>query len=89
MDILLSYKGEKYIIETKVNRQKLSRTTKQGIAQLSGKYLASEYCNEGYLVIFDPKTPVGDTCEPRYHGYPGAEDKKITVFIIGIGRSDK
>jgi hypothetical protein len=85
MDVLLIYKGKKYIIETKVNHHNLKRTLNQGIAKLSKKYLASESCNEGYLVIFDPRTPVGEPCEPHIH----QENKKqVTSFIIGIGQSD-
>ncbi len=84
MDIMLTYKGNKYIIETKVNRQSnITRTLKRGVAQVAGKYLAPEFCHEGYLVVFDTKTRVGETCEPRY--YP-AGDKKVTGFIIAIGR---
>ncbi len=86
MDIMLTYKGHKYIIETKVNRQSnISRTLNQGIAQVAGKYLASEFYHEGYIVVFDIKTRVGETCEPKY--YPSG-DKKVTGFIIGIGRDD-
>ena len=85
MDVLLSYKGKKYIIETKVNHHNLKRTLSQGIAQLSKKYLATESCDEGYLVIFDPRAPVGKPCEPQNHQEGG---KQITSFIIGIGRSD-
>jgi len=85
MDIMLTYKGYKYIIETKVNRQSnITRTLNQGIAQVAGKYLASESCHEGYLVIFDTKTQVGETCEPR--DYP-VGDKKVAGFIIAIGRN--
>ena len=84
MDILLIYKGRKYIIETKVNRQKdISRTLNQGIEQVAKRYLASEFCHEGYLVLFDTKTPVGETHEPRRHP---VGDKKVIGFIIGIGR---
>jgi len=82
MDILLTYKGRKYIIETKINRYNLTRTINDGIVQISGKYMAPEFCPEGYLVIFDTKTPVGDECEPQHH--PVGE-KKATSFIIGIG----
>lgn len=85
MDILLTYKGRKYIIETKVNHRNIDRTLKQGIAQVSEKYLASESVGEGYLVIFDPATPVGGVCELQYHP---AGTKRVTAFIIGIGRSD-
>ncbi|NIM83380.1 MAG: hypothetical protein GTO20_31715 [Candidatus Aminicenantes bacterium] len=81
MDILLTYKERKYIIETKMNHQNLTRTLNDGINQLWSKYLASESCPEGYLVIFDTKTPIGKECEPQYHQ---VENKKITSFIIGI-----
>ncbi|MCP4146999.1 MAG: hypothetical protein GY757_04540 [bacterium] len=85
MDILLTYKGRKYIIETKLNRRKLSTTLKEGIAQVSKKYLASESAHEGYLVIFDVKTDVGDECEPQSHE---VGDKTVTSFTIGIGQID-
>jgi len=85
MDILLTYKGKKYIIETKMNRGNLTRTLNDGLIQVSGKYLASEAAHEGYLVIFDPRTPVGGECEPRYHETGG---KKVTAFIINIGKID-
>jgi hypothetical protein len=83
MDILLTYKGEKYIIETKMNRGNLTRTLNDGLEQVSEKYLASEAAHEGYLVIFDPWTPVGRECEPRSHEIG---DKKVTAFIISIGK---
>ncbi len=86
MDIMLTYKGYKYIIETKVNRQsKVTRTLNQGVAQISGKYLATEFCQEGYLVIFDTKTSVGETVDFQY--FP-VKDKKVTAFIIAIGRDE-
>ncbi|NIM16578.1 MAG: hypothetical protein GTO45_31745, partial [Candidatus Aminicenantes bacterium] len=84
MDILLIYKGRKYIIETKVNRQNLTVVLNQGIAQVSEKYLASEHSPEGYLVIYDTKTPVGEACVPQHHQ---VMDKKVTSFTIGIGRN--
>jgi hypothetical protein len=83
MDIILTYKGKKYIIETKINRYNLTRTIKDGINQLSEKYLASESVEEGFLVIFDIKTQIGEECEPHQHQ---AGDKKVTSFTIGIGR---
>lgn len=86
MDILLAFKGRKYIIETKVNRRKLDRTLNDGINQVSKKYLASEAADEGYLVVFDAKTPVGEDCEPQYHETNG---KKITSFTIAIGKTDQ
>jgi len=85
MDIILTYKGKKYIIETKINRHNLSRTIKDGINQLSEKYLASESIEEGFLVIFDIKTHIGEECEPHLHQ---AGNKKVTNFTIGIGRPD-
>ncbi|MCP5052324.1 MAG: AAA family ATPase [bacterium] len=83
MDVILTYKGRKYIIETKINRGNLTRTINNGITQLSNKYLASESTNEGYLVIFDAKTPVGEDCVSQHHD---AGDKKITGIIIPIGK---
>lgn len=84
MDILLTYKGKKYIIETKMNRHDdVTGIINEGILQLSSKYLATESTVEGYLVVFDTKTRVGAVCKPRYHE---AGDKKVISFNIGIGR---
>ncbi|NIM17153.1 MAG: hypothetical protein GTO45_34560 [Candidatus Aminicenantes bacterium] len=85
MDILLTYKGIKYIIETKMNRGNLTRTLNDGLTQVSTKYLASEAAHEGYLVIFDTRTPVGEECEPQGHETGG---KKVTAFIIAVGKTD-
>jgi hypothetical protein len=85
MDIMLSFKGKKYIIETKVNRHDdISGIIEEGILQLSGKYLATEDTTEGYLVVFDTKTPVGVVREPQLH-HAGA--KKVTSFTIPIGHA--
>jgi hypothetical protein len=84
MDILLTYRGQRYIIETKVNRYDLAVVLEEGIKQVAGKYLASEGAAAGYLVIFDTRTPVGDSCKPQYHE---TGDRKVTSFIIGIGRN--
>jgi hypothetical protein len=85
MDVLLIYKGKKYIIETKMSRHHdLAGIIEEGIIQLSSKYLAAESATEGYLVIFDTRTPVGSVCKPQYHQ---AGDKKVTSFTIGIGKS--
>jgi hypothetical protein len=87
MDILLTYKERKYIIETKVNRWgDIDTVLAEGITQLTRKYLATEATCEGYLIIFDTRTTVGTACTPRYSR---SEDKKVTVFIIGIGKIDK
>ncbi|MCU0286616.1 MAG: ATP-binding protein [Acidobacteria bacterium] len=84
MDIILTYKGQRYIIETKVNHNEdITLIEKEGIDQVFGKYLASEGVEAGYLVIFDPQTPVNAACKPKAHEI---ENKKITSFIIGIGR---
>jgi len=85
MDILLTYKGIKYIIETKMNRGNLTRTLNDGLTQVSTKYLASEAAHEGYLVIFDTRTHVGEECEPQGHETGG---KKVTAFIIAVGRTN-
>ncbi len=85
MDIMLNYKGRRYIIETKVNHQDdITRILQQGIEQVTQKYLATESVNEGYLVIFDTKTHAGAVCKPQVHR---EGDKKVTSFIIGIGRN--
>ena len=84
MDILLAYKGKKYIIETKVNRHEdINDILGEGITQLSGKYLATEAADEGYLVIFDTRTPVGAGCKPQQHQ---VKDYTVTSFNIPIGR---
>jgi hypothetical protein len=84
MDIMLMYKGHRYIIETKVNRNEdITVIEKEGIDQVFGKYLESEGVEGGYLVIFDPQTPVNASCKTQVHEI---ENKKITGFIIGIGR---
>jgi hypothetical protein len=85
MDIFLTYKGNKYIIETKVNRYDIAVLLEEGITQVAGKYLAPEGATAGYLVVFDTRTPVGATCKPHYHN---KGDRKVTSFIIGIGRDD-
>ncbi|MDQ1350844.1 MAG: hypothetical protein QG657_1146 [Acidobacteriota bacterium] len=84
MDILLTYKGKRYIIETKVNRyDELNVILEEGITQVSGKYLPSESVAEGYLVVFDTRKPVGAVCKPEYYR---VGDRKVTGFIIAIGR---
>lgn len=85
MDVFLTYKEKKYIIETKLNRHDdISGIIDEGIFQLTGKYLVTEGIDYGYLVIFDTRTPVGTTCKPWVHE---AGIHKITVFTIGIGVS--
>jgi len=84
LDIMLTYKGKKYIIEIKVNRHDdVSGIIEEGILQLSGKYLATEDVSEGYLLVFDTRTPVGAVYEPQNHQ---AGDKQITSFTIAIGK---
>ena len=83
MDILLIYHSHKYIIETKINRSSLDKTIEKAIDQLCGKYLLTEQVDEGYVVIFDLKTKVGELCSPQRHTVDG---KEILSFNIGIGR---
>jgi len=83
IDILLIYQGRKYIVETKINRSSFERTAGKAIDQLCSKYLLTERANEGYVVIFDPKTTVGELCTPQERLVQG---KKILIFNIGIGR---
>ena len=83
MDILLTYGGRKYIIETKINRTTIERTLGKSVDQLCGKYLLTEKTETGYVVIFDPKTRVGEVCDPQRHTKEG---KEIVSFIVGIGK---
>ncbi len=83
MDILLTYRGRKYIIETKVNRARGNKTIDKAIEQLCGKYLLTEKADEGYVVIFDVRTKVGEVCAPQRRK---AEGKEVLVSKIGIGR---
>ena len=83
MDVLLTYKGRKYIIETKINRTSIERTLEKAVDQLCGKYLLTEKAEMGYIVIFDPKTRVGEVCDPQRHTKEG---KEIVSFIVGIGK---
>jgi hypothetical protein len=84
MDILLTYKRKKYIIEIKVNRyEDIDEILNEGITQLSGKYLATEAVDEGYLVIFDTRVPVGTGFKPQVHK---VKNGTITSFKISIGR---
>jgi len=83
MDILLIYNGHKYIIETKINRSSLDKTVEKAIDQLCGKYLLTERANEGYVVVFDLKTMVGEVSTPQKRLVEG---KEILSFNIGIGR---
>ena len=83
MDILLTYGGRKYIIETKINRTNIERTLEKAVEQLCGKYLLTERVERGYIVVFDPKTRVGELCEPKRHTKEG---KEIVSFIVGIGK---
>ncbi len=81
MDIMLIYKHKKYIIETKVKRY--PGTIDEALEQLIEKYLMPERVSHGYIVIFDPKTRVGELCTPQKHIVEG---KGILSFNIGIGR---
>jgi len=84
MDIMLTYKGKKYIIETKLNRHDdVSGIIEEGITQLSGKYLATEDISEGYLVVFDTTTPVGAVSDQQSHQ---AGDKQVNSITIAIGK---
>jgi hypothetical protein len=62
----------------------ITRILQQGIRQVAQKYLTTESVNEGYLVIFDTKTHAGAINKPQVHLEGG---KKVTSFIIGIGRN--
>ncbi len=85
MDVLLQYKSDVFIIETKLNRGKLETTLSDGIVQLTRKYLATESQKHGYLLIFDVNMVVGTDCLLQVHKLEG---KEVHSFIIGIGRPD-
>jgi len=85
IDILLIYKGRKYIIETKINRSTGVRIIEKAIDQLCHKYLLTERVNEGYVIVFDLKKTVGETVEPEKRIVDG---KEIHIFNIGIGRQE-
>jgi hypothetical protein len=81
MDIILVHGQNKYIVETKINRY--PGTTEEALEQLSEKYLLPEKVDHGYIVLFDPKTKVGEICTPQKRM---AEGKEILIFNIAIGR---
>jgi len=80
---IVNQQSHKYIIETKINRSNLDKTIEKATDQLCSKYLLTERANEGYVIIFDPKTRVGELCTPQKHILEG---KEILSFNIGIGR---
>ena len=83
MDILLTYRGRKQIIETKINRANIDKTIDRAVEQICGKYLLTEKAEEGYVVVFDVKTKVGEMRAPQKRMVKG---KEILIFEIGIGR---
>jgi hypothetical protein len=83
MDILLTYGGRKYIVETKINRSNIHKTLEKAIDQLCEKYLLTEQSDEGCIVVFDIKTKVGELCTPRRREVAG---KQVLIFSIAIGR---
>ncbi|MBU1599766.1 AAA-like domain-containing protein [bacterium] len=81
MDILLTYRAKKYIVETKIYRS--PRTIEKAIDQLSEKYLATERIDRGFVVLFDPQTQVGKLYSPQKYEI---NNKIIVSFKIAIGR---
>lgn len=81
MDIMLIHNKTRYVIETKINRY--SGTIDDALEQLTEKYLLPERIDQGYIVLFDPKTRVGELCTPQVHQI---EDKEILSFNIRIGK---
>ena len=84
MDILLTYRGKKYIIVTKINRANINTTIDRAVEQICGKYLLTEKAVEGYVVVFDVKTKVGEVRTPQKRQIEG---NTVLVFEVGIGRS--
>jgi hypothetical protein len=83
MDIFLTYRGRKYIIKTKINRANIDQTIDRAVEQICGKYLLSEMAEEGYVIVFDVKTHVGEVRAPQSRFLEG---KEVLIFEIGIGR---
>ena len=83
MDILLTYRGRKYIIETKINRTNINATIERAVEQICGKYLLTEKAMEGYVVVFDVKTKVGEVRTPQKRQVEG---KEVLILEVGIGR---
>jgi hypothetical protein len=83
MDILLTYGGRKYIVETKINRSNIEKTLDRAIDQLCEKYLLTEQSDEGCVVVFDLKTKTGELCTPQRREVAG---KQLLVFNIAIGQ---
>ncbi len=85
MDILLTYQGRKCIIETKINRGRLEKTIARAVDQVASRYLATERTDEGYVVVFDPKSVVGEVVDPARREVAG---RQVMGFVIGIGKSN-
>jgi hypothetical protein len=83
MDMLLTYSGRKYIVETKINRSNIEKTVERAIDQLCEKYLLTEQSDEGCVVVFDIKSKIGELCTPRRREVAG---KQVLIFNIAIGR---
>ncbi len=77
--------GKTTFYYVKINRSKLQTTLDKAIDQISRKYMATERASEGYIVVFDAKTTVGETAVFGEHEAGG---KKITSLVMGIGRPD-
>ena len=76
--------GGKLGIETKINRSNINTTIDRAVEQISGKYLLTEKALEGYVVVFDVKTKVGEVRTPQKRQVEG---NAILIFEVGIGRS--
>ncbi len=81
MDIMLVHGQSIYIIEAKINRY--AGAIDDALEQLTEKHLLHERVDYSYIVLFDPKTIVGDLREPRIHEVHG---KEVLSFNIGMGR---
>ena len=81
MDILLIHRGRRYIVELKIRRY--TGTIDEALEQLTEKYLTPESVDQGYIVIFDPATRVGELCVPERHL---VGEKDVLSFNIGIGK---
>lgn len=81
IDVLLHYKGKKYVIELKIWRGKEYRA--RGKRQLV-EYLKSESLSEGYMVLFDPRDKAFRGVKENQVMEEEIGDYRIVSFVINI-----
>jgi len=81
IDVLLHYKGKKYVIELKIWRGK--EYFEKGKRQLI-EYLRSENLKEGYLVLFDPREKDSKEFKENQMIEDEMDGYRILSFVINI-----